>query len=276
MSDSNEQIPPRSTPPEIPPAVTVKPPCPESMWMELSIAINYLTRFNLPFREEPKSRLIRKSMMWFPLVGLLIGIFGAIVEWGVSSMRMPSFISATLAVVGMLWITRALHEEEMATLVNEYGKGMDKDKKIGWLREERTVRYGTIGIILMIIIKIVAIASLADSVLVFKTLIVASAWSRSLMSVVAAWLRPLTGDPVADHFQQPPALRVVLALVFGALIAFIVFREDMATILLPGILAGLVVTLLGANHLRGYNGPLLGMVQQVVEIVTLGIVLAIQ
>ncbi len=30
--------------------------------MELAIAFNYLTRFNLPLKDEPKPRLIRKAM----------------------------------------------------------------------------------------------------------------------------------------------------------------------------------------------------------------------
>jgi len=111
---------------------------------------------------------------------------------------------------------------------------------------------------------------------VFQALIVASSWSRALMAVAAAWLRPLEGDPVADHFQQPPGLRVAIALGLGAIIAFAAFGEDTATVLLPGVMTGLIVALIGANHLRGYNGPLLGTVQQVVEITILGIVLAIQ
>ena len=32
-----------------PSAVTVKPPSPERLWAELSVAVNYLTRFSLPF-----------------------------------------------------------------------------------------------------------------------------------------------------------------------------------------------------------------------------------
>jgi adenosylcobinamide-GDP ribazoletransferase len=160
--------------------------------------------------------------------------------------------------------------------VNDYGKSIDKGEKIGWLREERSVRYGTLGIILIIIMKIGALASMADNTVVFQALIVAASWSRALMAVTAAWLRPLEGDPVADHFQQPPGLRVAIALGLGAVIAFACFGEDTATILLPGVITGLVVALIGANHLRGYNGPLLGTVQQVVELTILGIVLAIQ
>jgi adenosylcobinamide-GDP ribazoletransferase len=206
----------------------------------------------------------------------LIGIFGASIDWVMTQMRMPGIITATFAVIGMLWVTRALHEEEFASLVNQYGKVVDSEQRVGWLREERSVRYGTLGIILVIIMKIGAIASFADNIVVFQALIAACAWSRALMPVAAAWLRPLPGDPVAEHFQQPPGLRVALALALGAAVTFVVLGEDTATILIIGGFAGLVVALIGANHLRGYNGPLLGTLQQVVEVTVLAVILAIQ
>ena len=258
------------------PAVTVKPPSPENLWAEISVAVNYLTRFSLPFKDELRSGLIRRSMVWFPVIGALIGFIGAGVDWLTTVMRMPGIITATAAVVAMLFITRALHEEEFANLVDSYGKSVDKDASVGWLKDERSVRYGTLAIILIIILKISAIASLADNALVFQTLIVSASWSRALMVVAAAWLRPIDGDPVAEHFQQPPALRVVLAVGIGGVIAYSALGEDAATVLTAGTLAGLIVALIGANHLRGYSGALLGTLQQVVEVTVLGIVLAIQ
>ena len=99
MSEPAEKLPPHVT--ELIRPVTVKPPSPETMWAELSIAINYLTRFNLSFKEEPKPHLIRKSMAWFPLVGATVGIFGASIDWLMSLMRMPGLITSTFAVVGL-------------------------------------------------------------------------------------------------------------------------------------------------------------------------------
>jgi len=266
---------PSLTPPQ-PPPVTVKPPSPESLWAELAIAFNYLTRFNLPLKETPQRRLIRRSMAWFPVIGALIGFFGASIDWIMSQIGMPGIITATFAVIGMLWLTRALHEEEFASLINQYGQSMDAEQKIGWLREERSIRYGTLGVILIIIAKIGAIASLASNDVVFQTLIAACALSRALMVVAASWLRPLPGDPVADYFQQPPALRVAIAIGLGAIITFAVLGEDTTAALGTGVAAGLIVALIGANHLRGYNGPLLGTLQQVVELSVLGMVLAVQ
>lgn len=281
MSNDNPEAPFTDQPagseaPEPKPSVTVRPPSPENLWTELSIAFNYLTRFSLPFRGELKPRMVRKAMAWFPLAGAMIGLFGASIDWVVTQMRMPGIITATFAVIGMLWITRALHEEEFATLINQYGKTYDQEAKIGWLREERSVRYGTLGVMLIIIMKVGAIASLASNDVVFRALIASCSWSRALMVVTAAWLRPLPGDPVADHFQQPPGLRVALALGLGAVLTFAALGEDTATALIAGAIAGLIVALIGANHLRGYNGPLLGTLQQAVEITILGMVLAIQ
>ncbi|MGE3623281.1 MAG: adenosylcobinamide-GDP ribazoletransferase [Bdellovibrionales bacterium] len=268
-------MPADNLPPD-PPPVTIKPPSAENLWVELSIACNYLTRFALPLKEAPKPRLIRKAMAWFPLVGAFVGLLGASIDWIMTQLGMPGIITATFAVIGMLWMTRALHEEEFASLVNQYGKVLDKDQRIGWLKEERSVRYGTLGVILIIIMKIGAIASLADNNVVFQALIAACAWSRALMVAAAAWLRPLDGDPVADHFQQPPALRVALSLGLGAIIVFGTLGTDAPAALGIGATAGLVVALVGAHHLRGYNGPLLGTLQQVAEMAVLGMVLAVQ
>src|SRR5262245_41445990 len=124
-----------------PSVTTIRATSPENLWTEISIAINYLTRFSLPYREEPKPRLIRKSMAWFPISGALIGMFGATIDWVMTLMHLPGIITSTFAVVAMLWVTRAMHEEEFASLVNQYGRELDKEKKIGWLREERSVRY---------------------------------------------------------------------------------------------------------------------------------------
>ena len=125
--------------------------------------------------------------------------------------------------------------------------------------------------------KIGAIASLSDSDVVFQALIASACWSRALMVVMAGWLRPLPGDPVADYFQQPPILRVFMALAMGIAIVFAALGASYAPMALGlGAGAGLVVALAGANHLRGYNGPLLGTMQEIIELTVLGYILSAQ
>ncbi len=91
--------------------------------------------------------------------------------------------------------------------------------------------------------KIGAIASLASTTPVFQALIAACSWSRALMVVAACWLRPIEGDPVADHFQQPPALRMLVALGLGALFTFVTLGPytalSLATAQVPAFLSRL-------------------------------------
>ena len=285
--DSQEPLPPQQeappetpaptgTPLKSPPAITMHAPSAETMWTEIVIAVNYLTRLNIKLKDTPKPRFVRKAMLWFPVVGALIGIAGASVDWVMTQIGLPGIITAAFAVISMLWITRALHEEEFASMANRYGKTFDKEQGIGWLKEERSVQYGTLAVILVIIMKIGAIASLSDNDVVFQALIASACWSRAMMVVMASWLRPIPGDPVSDYFQQPPALRMLLAVGLGALILFAVLGEYAAYALGLGTAAGLFVALLGANHLRGYNGPLMGSLQEIVEITVLGVILSLQ
>lgn len=258
------------------PAITVNAPSADAMWQEIVIALNYLTRLNIKLEAEPKPRFIRKSMVWFPLVGAIIGMFGASVDWIMTQIGLPGIVTSGFAVISMLWLTSALHEEEFASLANQYGKSFDKKQGVGWLKEERSVQYGTLAVILVIFMKIGALGSLNDNDLVFQALIAAGCWSRALMVVMASWLRPIEGDPVADYFQQPHALRMILAVGLGILITFAVLDDYATYALVIGGIAGLFVALLGASHLRGYNGPLMGTLQEVVEITILGVVLALQ
>lgn len=243
---------------------------------ELIIATKYLTRIRIPLRRTPEKALIARSMAWFPVIGAVIGAFGATVETVTGWLGMPSTITAALAVSAMMWLTRALHEEELATLANQYGDAGDKSRRVGWLKEDRSIRYGTFAVILAILLKVFAIGSINNSELVFITLIASCAWSHAVMSVAAAWLHPLPNDPVSDHFGQPPGLRVLMAVMLGGAIVFGALGPAAGIPLGIGILAAICVILLGGKLMGGYNGPLLGGLQQLVELIVICTIVAVQ
>ncbi len=255
-----------------PPQVPIVPP-PQSgawhtdWWRELIIAAKYLTRLRVPLRGLPDRAHIRGSMAWFPLIGALIGAFGAAIDSiGVALLHLPAAVTSPLAVLGMIWLTRGLHEEELATLANQYGDAGDKSRRVGWLKEERSVRYGIIAMIFAILLRVGAIASLDSPELVLATLIAGGAWSHALMSVAAAWMRPLPSDPVADHFGQPPINRVLIALCLGAGIVFAVMGNSGGLAILISSAAAAIVIVIGSRMFGGYNGPLLGTLQQIAEL----------
>lgn len=235
-------------------------------WRELIVATKYLTRLRIPLRGLPDKALISCSMGWFPLIGALIGAFGATVDGVAGLIGLPANITAAMAVAGMMWLTRALREEELASLANQYGEAGDKSRRVGWLREERSIRYGTFAVILGVLLKMNAISSLNSSELVYAALITGGAWSHAVMALAAAWLNPLPGDPVSEHFGQPPGSRVLMAILLGLLLVVAVLGQDAPLALGAGTVAAVLVIMLGGKLMGGYNGPLLGGLQQVVEL----------
>lgn len=253
--------------PQIPPPAPVSSAWRTDWWRELIIAAKYLTRLRIPLRGLPDRAHIRGSMAWFPLIGALIGAFGAAIDSvGVALLHLPSAVTSPMAVLGMIWLTRGLHEEELASLANQYGDLGDKSRRVGWLKEERSVRYGTIAMIFVILLRVGAIASLDSTEWVLATLIASGAWSHALMSVAAAWMKPLSSDPVADHFGQPPLNRVMIALCLGAGIVFAVMGNAGGLGILVSSAAAAMVIFVGSRMFGGYNGPLLGALQQITEL----------
>ena len=280
---SNENLPEdrQPHPSAPPPAAPESRPPPEwrsVWWQELIIAAKYLTRLRLPLRGLPDRAQIGGALTWFPLIGALVGAFGGLIDGiGVKILHLPSPITSCFAVLGMMWLTRGLHEEQLAGLANQYGDLSGKHRRVGWLGEERAVRYGTIALFFIILLRIAAINSLDNLEIVLATLIASGAWSHALISVAAAWLRPAAGDPVADHFGQPQAFRVMVALGLGAATVLAVMPGGAAlALLVSGVMA--VAVIFAATRLFGgyYNGALLGTLQQLTDLAVICALVAAQ
>ncbi len=247
-------------------------------WRELIIATKYLTRLRIPLRGLPDRAQIGGALAWFPLIGALVGAFGGLIDGvGIAILHLPASITSCFAVMGMMWLTRGLHEEQLASLANQYGDLSDRNRRLGWLKEERAVRYGTIAMVFVIILRISAIGSLDSVELVLATLIASGAWSHALMSVAAAWLRPYQGDPVADHFGQPQPVRVMIALILGAATVIAVMSAGAALAMLVSSVVAVIVIFIATRLFDGYyNGALLGTLQQACDLAVIGALVAAQ
>jgi adenosylcobinamide-GDP ribazoletransferase len=171
------------------------------IWTEFLVAIGYLTRFQFIGKwETPSADIMRNAMAWFPIVGLVIGFVGATVDGVMALLGLPPIITATLAILATLWLTRALHEQQFGSFVNVYNNTQkDNVSQNIWIKEERTVQYGTIAVVVVIILKIAVIASLNSSELVYAALIASASCSRAAMVAAAVALKPVPGDAESDY-----------------------------------------------------------------------------
>jgi len=129
-----------------------------------------------------EARDVGRSTVCFPLVGALIGTIqiGALQFFAESASGNPlkSVLIAVLLVIVNVFVTGALHLDGLADMADGFGGGRDKERTLEIMRDSLIGSYGAVGLILLLILKIGAIASLIETGAAWQFLIVAPALGR--------------------------------------------------------------------------------------------------
>ncbi len=128
----------------------------------LILAVQFLTRLPTPqladFRQEELSR----SAIWFPLVGLLIGLL--LVLAAKLGLHADAGVAGLLVVLVWVGATGALHLDGAADLADALGAAhRDRDRFLAVLKDPHIGSFGVVVLILLLLTKLIAAASLIGS-----------------------------------------------------------------------------------------------------------------
>ena len=135
------------------------------------------------------ARDVGRAAGWFPIVGAALGVTGAVIAralTGVPSLPAPL---AALILVGLgAWVTGGIHLDGLADTADGFGGGRTRDGVLRIMRDPRIGSYGALTMILILGIKVGAIATLLERGIAGPILVVAPTLSRWTIVVLAAWL----------------------------------------------------------------------------------------
>lgn len=243
----------------------------------LAAALKFLTRFRIFQERTWPEGVMQESIIWFPVIGLVLGAFGAAIDGLASLAGLTPFVTGPLALMAMVWLTGGRHEGGLANVADGFGGGETREQKLEIMADSRIGTYGTLTLGLVLLTKAGAIASLSTSETVFTGLVIACIWSRVLLPVVAAWLGPVSADEPAAQLGKPSGQRMVLSLIFAALITLFLADFVAAGLMIgAGVAAALVVAFVAQRQVGGFTRDVLGATQQVVELTMLIMLSAVQ
>jgi adenosylcobinamide-GDP ribazoletransferase len=114
------------------------------------VAVAFLTRVPVPLGNEPVDAItLRRSVVFFPLVGALIGCFTAGVLWG-AWLIWPIWIAVPLALAAEAMLCGGFHEDAVADFFDAYGGGWTKEQTLRILKDSRLGSYGALGMLLAV------------------------------------------------------------------------------------------------------------------------------
>jgi len=249
-----------------------------------ALAVQFLTRLPVAAIQSADATELAASVRYYPLVGSLIGGFGAATFW-FANLALPGTLAVLLAVAACLLLTGALHEDGLAdtfdglgTQLIKTGQLADRDgaenahraASLAVMRDSRLGTFGAAALILMLAMRVAALASL-EPLPLCVALIAGGGLSRLSCIVTmqtSAYVRERgIATPLAQRLT--PAGWLVTVVTGLALLAMLFWPLTTMTVLCAvfgAVLGHALMRLAYERRLRGYTGDTLGAVQQTSEI----------
>ena len=220
----------------------------------LLVAARYLTIVPLPGAAHAPIESLGRSAAWFPIVGLALGLVLVAVDRLTGWLFSP-LLAALLTVTAWKLLTGGVHLDGLADCLDGL-TGRDAEQRLAIMRDSRIGAFGTIGLILFLMLEIVALAELLPPTR-GSALFAAPVIARATPAVLAALFRPARpdGQGAAFHAGVRPSA-VALGLV-AALVAAVF------------ALGGFGVAAVIAPRLGGITGDVLGAAVEVSEVAVL-------
>jgi adenosylcobinamide-GDP ribazoletransferase len=229
-------------------------------------ALGFLTVFGGSSTPDPS------AVVWFPLVGALIGLLLGAVWWGADQVLAPP-VAAALVVVGDLVVTGLLHIDGLADAGDGLLAPMSRERRLVVMADPSIGAFGVATVAGALLLRFGALVSLTPQVLALGGLWCAS---RTLMAVALLRMPYARETGLASSFRSPLTRRqsVPVAALGGVLAGVLAGTGSgwVGVVAVAGVFAGGVVVLVLAQvRLGGFTGDVLGAAGVVGE--TVGLVL---
>lgn len=206
------------------------------------------------------------TLMWFPLVGALVGGIAGAVWWGAGE-RTSLLLAAALALVADLVLTGALHLDGLADSGDGLIPPMQRTRRLEVMADPAVGAFGLAAVLSVMALRWAALGSQVPDVAAVAGL---WAWSRTVMALSLSTLPSARPGGMAAAFSggSPFPVAVVGGAVSGGLLMLSSAEAGLAA-MVTGLIAAMAVTQLARTRLGGITGDVLGAICLVVETVGL-------
>lgn len=230
-------------------------------------ALTFLTRIPAPAWVRFEPSYLNAAARYLPWVGLLLGMLHGAVYLLLLKLW-PPVLAVLVSTAMMVWLTGAFHEDGFADFCDGFGGGWHRPQVLAIMKDSRIGTYGSVGLLLLIATKLIAL-SLLPAALAVSALMIGHCWSRWLSISYLVDMAYVRED--ADSKSKPLATRLsrrgLLVASLPALALLPLLTSQQGLILVPVLLLlrwRLKRYLL--SRIGGYTGDCLGAAQQLAEV----------
>ncbi len=154
------------------------------------LSLQFLTIINIKDNITIYEDRLGKAVIFFPVVGVLIGLI-LIITLRSLSLWLPIALTDAFILIALLIITGGLHIDGFADTVDGFAGGKNKDDILRIMKDSRIGTFGVVGIVMLLLTKYLSIYSLQEDTkyLVLITMPVIGRWSVLPMGLFFKYAR---------------------------------------------------------------------------------------
>ena len=235
--------------------------------MNLYTAFLFLTRIPLPQIKFNENK-IAGSVVFFPIVGTFLGI----VLWALYKILSQFFsiqVTCIFILTAYLMLTGGMHTDGFADTLDGFFCGGEKQKKLEVMKDSLIGAFGTIGIVVLLLLKWSLLYSL-NTKYMFHALLVFPTVSRWLMTIAIVYFPYIRPKGLGEAFR---ACRDYDRALFSTILMIIVvyistgFQGLISSFF--ALLIAIVFIWYSLKQIGGLTGDVYGAVNEIGEVIIL-------
>ena len=231
------------------------------------VAMQFMTRLPVSRRLRHSPDALAKSAVFFPAIGLLIGLGGA----GLYLLLSPHVsreIVVVLMLVYLVAVTGGLHEDALGDAADGFGGGWEKDEVLAIMRDSRIGSFGTIAITLGLLARFVFLTNVAPGR--FVGFFIAGQVLGRWTALPLAFFLPSARENEAGQGKLIASKITAVSFGAGTILAFAIAAIALkAAALWAALTAATIAAICGfycRRRIGGITGDCLGATNQLSEI----------
>jgi adenosylcobinamide-GDP ribazoletransferase len=232
-------------------------------------ALSFLTILPVDQASLPEEKGLARSMTFFPLVGLLIGLLLTVAFLILSFLFSKSLVLwLTLGCLALL--TRGLHLDGFADTIDGFAAGGTKEKILEVMRDSRIGAFGVVGLIFLIGAKYLALDQITGPSIPNSLILMTVMGRNSMVWVCFRSPYARTGEGLAKPFAENLTSREMILSSASAIAMGLVIWGLKGVLVFIGIgLFSLLFRLFFLRKLKGITGDILGAANELSEVLCL-------
>lgn len=241
---------------------------------DLLSAFALLTRLPLP-----NHRGSGAASAWaWPLVGAVMGAFGAALASAALWLGVTPGVTAGLVLALFAMLTGGLHEDGLSDSADGLFGGWTKARRLEIMKDSRVGSYGVLALVLVTLVRWSALTA----ILVYgqtggshwAALIATGALSRAPMALMMALLPNARGEGLSHATGRPSPATALIGLLIAVALAGTLTGWTAVPLVLSALLVGVLLAILALRKIGGQTGDILGACQQLAEVACLAVLSA--